>query len=556
MIEVSISQPFPSIISFINEKDCQMDVMVHYEWKSIVCSQCNGLGHETTLCKKQSGPKVWIPKDQGKCIHCWVVPRNGLRGFFCTFVYAFNEEERRRDLWKQIRDLKTKEPWILLRDFNATINQDERIGERSPPDRIVAKLDRVLGNPAWLERFPNANACFLPEGVFDHSPVVVSLSKTMELGKKPFCYFKMWQRFSGYQHCVREAWQNPVHGTPMYRVMTKLKRVKVSLKQLNNCLVGDIGAAYLHSEQLLQQIQQQVNDDPHNSQLITEELRCRQGHTKLKDAYLEFLGQKPFEKEEVKTVIFEILGEKAPDPDGFSSYFIQHHWDLIGEEMDIQKAYDTVKWDFLEEMRVAFRFPHHFIQLIMICVRSPKFSIMLNGSLHANFNKSEFISSGISDEEIQRMPLVSKLKRGNLPFRYLGIPINAKRISSCDCESIVDKMVARIRHWNWKSLSFAGRLTLINYVLVSLHTYWAQIVVLPKRVFSRINEICRAFLWKGVTDYGGPGSVAWEEVCKCKKEGGLGIRNIEIWNIAALGKLVWAIATNKENLWIKWIHSV
>ncbi|XP_062093543.1 uncharacterized protein LOC133799553 [Humulus lupulus] len=176
--------------------------------------------------------------------------------------------------------------------------------------------------------------------------------------------------------------------------------------------------------------------------------------------------------------------------------------------------------------------------------------------LQENFSKSEFISSGISDEEIQRILMVSKLKRGKLPFCYLGIPINANRISTCDCESIVDKMVARIRQWNWNSLSFAGRLTLINSVLVSLHSYWSQIVVLPKRMFSRINEICRAFLWKGVTNYGGMGSVAWDDVCKRKKAGGLGVRNIEIWNIAALGKFVWAIATNKESLWIKWIHSV
>ncbi|XP_062103928.1 uncharacterized protein LOC133815057 [Humulus lupulus] len=64
MIEVSIAQSFPSIISFINENDCQMDVMVHYEWKPIFCSHCKGLGHESTLCKKQNGSKVWIPKDQ------------------------------------------------------------------------------------------------------------------------------------------------------------------------------------------------------------------------------------------------------------------------------------------------------------------------------------------------------------------------------------------------------------------------------------------------------------------------------------------------------------
>ncbi|KAL2938776.1 hypothetical protein RDABS01_022225 [Bienertia sinuspersici] len=41
-----------------------------------------------------------------------------------------------------------------------------------------------------------------------------------------------------------------------------------------------------------------------------------------------------------------------------------------------------------------------------------------------------------------------------------------------------------------------------------------------------------------------------------KKDGGLGFRNIELWNLAAVGKTVWAISQNAENLWVKWVSSV
>ncbi|XP_062085850.1 uncharacterized protein LOC133791958 [Humulus lupulus] len=261
-----------------------------------------------------------------QCIHCWVVPQNGSSGFFCTFFCAFNNEERRRVLWQQIRDMQTMEPWILLGDFNATINKDEIIGDRVRslysetfcnclldydlldipfhgcfftwnnkkilPDHIIAKLDRVLGNSAWLEKCPLANACFLPEGIFDHSPAVVSLSKAMELGKKPFRYFKMWQKFKGYHQYVREARCKLVQGTPMFRVVAKLKRVKTALKNLNTCIVGDISTSYFQSEQLLHQVQQQVNGDPHNPQLIADELRYRQEHNARREAYIDFLRQK------------------------------------------------------------------------------------------------------------------------------------------------------------------------------------------------------------------------------------------------------------------------
>ncbi|XP_062089135.1 uncharacterized protein LOC133795693 [Humulus lupulus] len=179
-----------------------------------------------------------------------------------------------------------------------------------------------------------------------------------------------------------------------------------------------------------------------------------------------------------------------------------------------------------------------------------------SSGLQANYSKSKLISNGIPEVEVQRILSVSKLKRGNLPFQYLGIPISAKKFSPCDYEGLIDKMVDRIKNWSWKFLSFAGRLTLINSVLISFHTYWAHIVVLPKRVLCRINEICRAFLWKGLAEFGGPGSVAWDDVCKSKYKGGLGIRHIDLWNLAALRKYVWAIAANKENMWVKWIHSV
>ncbi|XP_062118289.1 uncharacterized protein LOC133831900 [Humulus lupulus] len=261
-----------------------------------------------------------------QCIHCWLTPQNGSNGFFCTFVYAFNDEERRRVLWQQFRDMQIKEPWILLGDFNATINTEERIGDRVrslyfesfynclldydltdipfhgffftwnnkqvSSDHIIAKLDRVLGNATWFENFPQAHACFLPEGLFDHSPAVVSLSQNMELGKKPFRYFKMWQKFTDYHQYVSEAWSYRVQGSPMFKVVAKLRRVKSALKKLNTCIVGDISASFLKSEQLLHHMQQQVNDDPLNTQYIADELKHMQEHNVYREAYMDFLRQK------------------------------------------------------------------------------------------------------------------------------------------------------------------------------------------------------------------------------------------------------------------------
>ncbi|XP_062076206.1 uncharacterized protein LOC133780547 [Humulus lupulus] len=117
-------------------------------------------------------------------------------------------------------------------------------------------------------------------------------------------------------------------------------------------------------------------------------------------------------------------------------------------------------------------------------------------------------------------------------------------------------MVARIRVWSSRHISYAGKCTLINSVLLTIHTYWAQILILPKFIVDRINSICRAFLWKSNSNSCGSGLVAWKNVCLPKDEGGLGFRDIDHWNIGALSRYVWDIVKKKDNLWVRWVHSV
>lgn len=40
-------------------------------------------------------------------------------------------------------------------------------------------------------------------------------------------------------------------------------------------------------------------------------------------------------------------------------------------KIDIQKAYNTISWEFLEEMTKALLFPSKIIKLIMISVTTP-----------------------------------------------------------------------------------------------------------------------------------------------------------------------------------------
>lgn len=43
-------------------------------------------------------------------------------------------------------------------------------------------------------------------------------------------------------------------------------------------------------------------------------------------------------------------------------------------KINLQKAYDTVCWEFVEDLVLAFRFPRRFVNLIMVCVKSHLYS--------------------------------------------------------------------------------------------------------------------------------------------------------------------------------------
>ncbi|XP_023730361.1 uncharacterized protein LOC111878077 [Lactuca sativa] len=105
-----------------------------------------------------------------------------------------------------------------------------------------------------------------------------------------------------------------------------------------------------------------------------------------------------------------------------------------------------------------------------------------------------------------------------------------------------------------KTLSFAGRLQLINSVLTSIHVYWASIFKIPIATINEIEKMCRSFLWANGEIVKGKAKVKWHDICKPKEYGGLGIKNLRRWNDALLAKHIWNVINNKNSLWVQWVR--
>ncbi|XP_074288649.1 uncharacterized protein LOC141613805 [Silene latifolia] len=183
-------------------------------------------------------------------------------------------------------------------------------------------------------------------------------------------------------------------------------------------------------------------------------------------------------------------------------------------------------------------------------------SLSKASGLTMNNAKSEIFFNGVAEDIKEGIKLVTGFREGTMPFRYLGVPIKAGRLTKLECTALTEKMVARIRGLGAKKLSYAGRLTLINDVLNTLQNYLAQMFIIPKSIINNIMAICRNYLWDGSPDYHRVPLVAWDKVTLPKTEGGLGIKKADVWNIATVGKLVDWIYCKADRLLIKWINDV
>ena len=77
---------------------------------------------------------------------------------------------------------------------------------------------------------------------------------------------------------------------------------------------------------------------------------------------------------------------------------------------------------------------------------------------------------------------------------------------------------------------------------------------LNKTFVEKIDKHRRRFFWHGKKEKKGYYMVKWSRVCRSKKKGGLGIKNINRQNISLLCKWLWKLET-KQGLWQTIVHA-
>lgn len=130
-----------------------------------------------------------------------------------------------------------------------------------------------------------------------------------------------------------------------------------------------------------------------------------------------------------------------------------------------------------------------------------------------NISKISIYFVGVKEVVQQQIIHLLGFVKGELSFRYLGVPISIKRLSIMQYQPLLEKMTDRITKWITKFLSYAGKVQLIKRVLFSIQTFWSQVFVLPKKILKKIEALCISFLWTSGVDTSKKALVSWDKLC-------------------------------------------
>ncbi|XP_024200200.1 uncharacterized protein LOC112203464 [Rosa chinensis] len=347
-------------------------------------------------------------------------PRWRLTGF-----YGYARTIERDRSWQLLRDLRDLDslPWAVIGDFNEILNNGEKIDGLLRSEQQMRGFREALGYGDLLDLgFQGAMSTWWNSDTQLRS---VPLAKRQRVHR--FKFEAYWLQHNDYDEVVKQAWATDVAGSPMYCATKKIEFTRIQLddwqKRTFRTRQQQMLGVRARLEELLD-VPVSVEVQNENKELMSKLQRIlsqeesfwkkRSKVTWLKegDRNTSFFHRKAANRKRKNFIhgLYDENGNWCDDDAGlervistyFRKMFTASNIDVeavndtlaaiqpcvtqregnegfMALKLDLSKAYDRMEWSFLRKVLDRFGFAHSWIDLVMQCINTVRYSFLVRG---------------------------------------------------------------------------------------------------------------------------------------------------------------------------------
>ncbi|KAA3479799.1 reverse transcriptase [Gossypium australe] len=250
-------------------------------------------------------------------------------------------------------------------------------------------------------------------------------------------------------------------------------------------------------------------------------------------------------------------------------------------KLDMSKAYDRVEWKFIEEVMhnmgyadawvikimsyvcsVKNKSPFFFVDDALLFIRNKKRDVeeivnIINKFISVSGQKINNVKSMIMFSPktllVERHIFCSMLgmRMVDALDRYLGLPLPIKRKKSAAFTNIINRCTCKVNSWSKCLLSYGGKEMFLKAILQSKPTYAFSVFLAPKGTIEELYSKMSRMWWTKNEKTRVWNMMAGDRLCYPKRMGGIGFRDMHLFNLALLGRQVWRLINFNDTLCFK-----